>query len=145
MDCSQYFVMFVISQRPLPKCAISQAATSQDCANRSARPPLQSAAPQKAYPDLWEVAAWEIAHLGNCTFRKNCHLESRPWENAYGKVPNISNRLLIINFEIKNAWNLINYMIKGIVSLQRAQMFESLNLWKLMEFTFDISNLNYLI
>ena len=36
----------------------------------------------------WEVATWEIAHLG-C-----CHLGKYPWkvatwENAFGKVPNI--------------------------------------------------------
>ena len=36
----------------------------------------------------WEVAAWEIAHLGSC------HLGKYPWkvnawEKAFGKVPNI--------------------------------------------------------
>ena len=36
---------------------------------------------------IWEVAAWEIAHLGSCHLG-NCHLGSRPWENAFGKVPN---------------------------------------------------------
>ena len=29
---------------------------------------------------FWEVAAWEIAHLGSCHMGK---------ENAFGKVPNI--------------------------------------------------------
>ena len=44
--------------------------------SRSARPPLQPAAPQRAYPNLWEVAALEIAHLGSCHLG-NCHLGSR--------------------------------------------------------------------
>ena len=88
MDCSQYFVMFVISQRPLPKCANSQAATSQDCTNRSARLTIAvCGASEGLNPNLWEVAAWYIEHLGSCHLG-HCHLESRPWENAFGKVPN---------------------------------------------------------
>jgi len=58
----------------LPKCAISQAATSQVCPSRSALPPAQ--------PILWE-----IENLGSCRLG-NCHLGSRHWENAFGKVPN---------------------------------------------------------
>ena len=70
-------------KRQLSKCAISQAATSQfrpqpvlvlaldplAHPSRSARPPLQPAAPQKAESNLWEVAAWEIAHLGSCHWK----------------------------------------------------------------------------
>jgi len=37
---------------------------------------------------ICEVAAWEMAHLESCHFG-NCHLGSCPWENAFGKVPNI--------------------------------------------------------
>ena len=48
----------------LPKCGIYQTATSQVCPSRSDRPPLQPTAPQRAKPNLWEVATWEIAHLG---------------------------------------------------------------------------------
>ena len=44
----------------LPKCAISQAATSQVYPSRSARPPIAVFEPQRAYPDLCE-----IAHLGS--------------------------------------------------------------------------------
>ena len=54
------------------KCAISHAATSKKKPNTPFRP----AAPQKAYPNLWEVAAWEMEHLGSC-----------PWEIAFGKEP----------------------------------------------------------
>ena len=35
---------------------------------------------------IWEVSAWEIAHLGSYHLG-NCHLGSRPWENAFVKVP----------------------------------------------------------
>jgi len=80
-----------------------QAATSQVCPSpplkpvlsaalaplaypsRSAQPRLQPAAPQKAYHNLWEFAAWGIAHLGSC------HFGSRPWEDAFEKVPNTNN------------------------------------------------------
>ena len=53
----------------LPK-AFSQAAT----ALASALGPID-----KALPNLWEVAAWEIEHLGSF------HLGRRPWENAFVK------------------------------------------------------------
>ena len=41
----------------------------------------------------WEVAVWEIAHLGSC------YLGKYPWyvatlEKAFGKVPNIDFNLL---------------------------------------------------
>ena len=44
---------------------------------------------------IWEVAAWEIAHLGSC------HLEKYPWEvaaweKAFGKVPNIAKNNLSV-------------------------------------------------
>ena len=50
--------------------------------SRRARPPLQSSVPQRSLSNLFEVAAWQIGHLGNF------HLGSRPWENDFGKVPN---------------------------------------------------------
>ena len=50
----------------------------------SARPPLQPTSPQKVWPNLLEVAAWEIAYLGSCHL-VNCHLRSRPWELPLGK------------------------------------------------------------
>ena len=88
-----------------PKCASSQAETSKVFLSRSAlpsvcsshgarplahlsrsdRPPFQPAAPQRAYPNLWEVAAWESAHLGSCHL-VNCHLGSRPCEIAFGNT-----------------------------------------------------------
>ena len=43
--------------------------------------PSSSARLGSAKPYIWEVAAWEIADLGNC------HLENRPWENVFGKTP----------------------------------------------------------
>ena len=52
--------------------------------SRSARPPLQPAAPQSALPNLWKVADWE----GNCTFVKlpvgklSLGIGSRPWEST---------------------------------------------------------------
>ena len=86
----------------LPKCGISQTATSQACPSRSSRPldcssrgvgplvhpirstrpPLQPAAPQRAYNltfgelqleklHIWEVATWEIVI----------------WEVTFGKMP----------------------------------------------------------
>ena len=55
--------------------------------SHSALPPLQLAAPQKGWPNLWEVSGWEIADMGSF-YLGNCHLGSRPWENAFGKVPN---------------------------------------------------------
>ena len=36
----------------------------------------QRSATIAALPNLWEVAAWEIVHLG-----------SRPWKNVFGKIP----------------------------------------------------------
>ena len=44
----------------------------------------------------WEVAALEIAHLGSCYLGK-CNLGSRPWENAFGKVPNTKNYTIKIH------------------------------------------------
>ena len=38
--------------------------------SRSAQPPLQPAAPQRAKPNLKEFVAWEIAHLGSCHLGK---------------------------------------------------------------------------
>ena len=55
--------------------------------SHSALPPLQLAAPQKGWPNLWEVSGWEIADMGSF-YLGNCHLGSRPWENAFGMVPN---------------------------------------------------------
>jgi len=40
-------------------------------------PPLQPAAPKKALPKLWKVAAWEIEYLESCHLG-NCDLGSRP-------------------------------------------------------------------
>ena len=37
---------------------------------------------------IWEVAAWEIAHLGSCQLGKY-PCEVATWEKSYGKVPNI--------------------------------------------------------
>ena len=65
------------------------------CSSRGARTPspfqpqrpapkLQPAAPQRALPNLWEIVHLGSYHLGNC------HLGNRPWENAFGKVPNTS-------------------------------------------------------
>ena len=56
----------------LSKCKISQVATSQVCPSRST-PPLDYlaaalgplAAPQKAKPNLWKVATWEISQLAS--------------------------------------------------------------------------------
>ena len=84
------------SKRQLPKCAISQAATSQVCPSHSALPPaysssarpsLKPASPHRAWPNLWEVAAWEIAHLGNCHLGKY-PWEVATWEKSFEKVPN---------------------------------------------------------
>ena len=36
----------------------------------------------------WEVAAWEIAHLGSCHFGKY-PWEVATWGKLFGKVPNI--------------------------------------------------------
>ena len=97
----------------LPKCAISQAATSkvflaaalgpkpvQDAElgplanpSRSARPPCSLRCLRG--PNLWEVSAWEIAHLG-CCHLGNCLLGSRPWENAFGKIANTCSVYLYI-------------------------------------------------
>ena len=80
----------IFSKWELPNFAISQAATSQVCPSRKARPPvcsvhsaqpsaypsrrarppLQPAAPQMVKPNLWEVATWEIV----------------TWEVALGKM-----------------------------------------------------------
>ena len=84
------------------------------CSSRSNRPPSATQplclAPIVAYgaseslPNLWEVAALEIAHLRSCHLR-NCYLGgSRPWENAFGKIPNTSiyvNVLTRLSFVIK--------------------------------------------
>ena len=59
-----------------------QEESSKKCLCRIARPPPSIAASVASEPNLWEVAALEIAHLG-CY-----HLESCPWENAFGKIPN---------------------------------------------------------
>ena len=95
------------SKFQLPKCAIFQVSTSQVYPSRSnlplacsslgarppsnpsriARPPLQPAGPLRSLPNLWEFAVWEIAHLGSFHLI-NCHLGSRPCENACEKVPN---------------------------------------------------------
>ena len=37
----------------------------------------------EARTDIWEVVAWEIAHLGSC------HLGKYSWENAFRKSLNI--------------------------------------------------------
>ena len=99
----------------LPKCAISQAATSQVCPRRSARPPLQPVAPQRAKPNLLEVAAWEIAHLGSCHLG-NWYLGSLPWENAFGKVPNTNIRTLIVK-EQKSLISIMNSSNKNIENI----------------------------
>ena len=36
----------------------------------------------------WEVAAWEIAHLGSCHLGKY-RWEVATWEKSFGKLPNI--------------------------------------------------------
>ena len=45
--------------------------------------------PSAAAIDDWEVAAWEIAHLGSCHLGKYTW-ELATWENAFGKVPKIA-------------------------------------------------------
>ena len=44
---------------------------------RSARPPLQPAAPQRALPNHWKVATWEIDYLASC------HLGKCLWESTF--------------------------------------------------------------
>ena len=70
-----------------PQPALAAALDPLAHLSRSAPPPLQSQAPQRAWTNLWEVAVWEISNLESCHL-ENCHLGSRPWENAFGKVPN---------------------------------------------------------
>ena len=48
--------------------------------------PLPSQALQLKY--TWEVAAWEIAQLGNFPLGKYSW-EVAAWEKAFGKVPNV--------------------------------------------------------
>ena len=74
------------------KCAFrAEAVTSQVCPYRSARSlthpsrsalPPPPAAPQKAWLNLWEVAAWEIAQSGNCLLELFV-----AWEITFGKIP----------------------------------------------------------
>ena len=85
------------STRPQPVLASALGTVAHP--SRSAWLPLQPAAPQRALPNLWEVAAWVIAHLV-CCHMGNCHLGSRPWGNAFGKVPNTSSRgggMILVN------------------------------------------------
>ena len=45
---------------------------------------------------IWEVAAWEIAHLGSCHLGKY-PWEVNAWEKAFGKVP-------ILEITVVNQW-----------------------------------------
>jgi len=61
------FSQTATSQGYSPKCAISQEQLAKSVlAAALGPPPLQPVAPQRARPNLLEVAAWEIAHLGSC-------------------------------------------------------------------------------
>ena len=48
-----------------PKPVLATALGPLALLSPSARPQLQPAVPQGAVPKLWEVASWEIAHLGS--------------------------------------------------------------------------------
>ena len=53
-------------------------------ARRSPPNPLQAAVPHEdLIPNLWEVAAWEIANLGS--HLKVVHRGSHPWGNTFAK------------------------------------------------------------
>jgi len=77
-------------KRQLPKSVLA-AALSPLLAHSScgARHPLQPEAPQKASPNLWEVAAWTKLHIW----------EIGLWVNVFGKVLYTQNSY---------SWNAIN-------------------------------------
>ena len=80
----------------LPKYVLAAAQVPVAFSRRSARPlphpsfstrPLKQpvAAPQKAKPNIGEVAAWEIAHLGSRHFKKKSPLRKLHWEKHLEK------------------------------------------------------------
>ena len=99
-------------QRQAPRLFQPQRLALQPILATALSPPLQPAASQRAQPNLWEVAAWEIAHLGSCLMG-NCHLGRRPWEKAFGKVPNtVSNYSYKYICSLYDHWSHI-YHING--------------------------------
>ena len=84
----------------LPKCAISQAATSQVCPSRSARHLVCSShsARPLAKRSL-RVVAWEISYLGNYNLGY-FQFGNHPWENAFEKIP--STHVFVVIIQIDN-------------------------------------------
>ena len=78
-----YYHKLIFSQVAASQMCNFPTATFQVRSGQSAWPQIQPASPQRAKPNLWELATWEIAHFESCPFG------NRPWKHAFEKVPNI--------------------------------------------------------